>query len=69
MDRVCVGSTVGYILLPLSVTVPIFVFSFAKKKSPFMLSDIETKNLGKLKVYKITNITLPNLMTYNNELI
>jgi hypothetical protein len=34
MERVCVGSTVGYSLLPLSVTVPVFVLSFAKKKKP-----------------------------------
>ena len=33
-----------------------------------MLSDIKTKNLQELKIKYITNITLPNLMTYNNEL-
>jgi hypothetical protein len=47
----------------------VFVFSFAKKPSPFMLSDIDTKNLWELKIDKISDITLPNLMTYNNELI
>ena len=34
-----------------------------------MLSDIDTKNLWELKIDKISDITLPNLMTYNNELI
>jgi hypothetical protein len=65
MERVCIGSTVGYSLLPVSVTVPVCVFSFATTKIPFMLSDIKTKNLRELK---IKYITLLNLMTYNNEL-